>query len=408
MCAHDAACEHSETVTRTVPKSTFRFARSADDRMIAGVAAGVAHRLGIDPTAVRAAFALLTLTGGVGVALYLAGFAIAETGSAPGRVTVERPRDRSIAILLFTGAAFLMFRRAGIWIGDALAWPLALVIVGSLIVWMRRPIGADGPQQLTSLLRTNSIPRAIIGLVVVLIGFVGLAAAAGSVSDIGAVAAALVTLLVGAALVGAPFVSRLTTELADERRTRIRSAERAEVSAHLHDSVLQTLALIQRHADDPRTTARLARRQERELRAWLLGSRSEASASLREAVAAAAESIEDDHGLRVDIVQTGNARCDATTDALVAALKETLTNVAKHAHVEAVSVFVEASATAVTVYVRDRGVGFDVAAIPPDRRGLSESIIARVRRHGGSVEVVSAPGNGTEITLTVPLTESRP
>ena len=118
MCAHDAACEHSETVTRTVPKSTFRFARSADDRMIAGVAAGVAHRLGIDPTAVRAAFALLTLTGGVGVALYLAGFAIAETGSAPGRLTVERPRDRSIAILLFTGAAFLMFRRAGIWIGD--------------------------------------------------------------------------------------------------------------------------------------------------------------------------------------------------------------------------------------------------------------------------------------------------
>jgi signal transduction histidine kinase len=208
----------------------------------------------------------------------------------------------------------------------------------------------------------------------------------------GGVAVALV------AIVG-PWLWRLASERDAERLERIRTQERAEVAARVHDSVMQTLALIQRHVEDPRRVATLARQQERELRAWLYGRRSDADATLVGAVDAAAAEVEQLHGVPVEVVSAGDVPLDDRLAALVLAAREAMTNAAKFARVSAVSVYVEVGDQAASVFVRDRGVGFDPASVPPDRLGLRESIERRMVRHGGSATVTSAPGAGTEVEL---------
>jgi signal transduction histidine kinase len=191
--------------------------------------------------------------------------------------------------------------------------------------------------------------------------------------------------------------------LADERAERIRSQERAETAAHLHDSVLQTLALIQRRSGDPAEVTALARRQERELREWLYGVPGPAGeATLAGALIAAAAEIEERHRITFEVVTVGDAALDGGGEALVAATCEALVNAAKHAEVDRVDLYVEASAGRAAVFVRDRGVGFDPAAVPEDRRGLRDSVDGRIRRHGGEVRISTAPGRGTEIELRVP------
>jgi signal transduction histidine kinase len=162
------------------------------------------------------------------------------------------------------------------------------------------------------------------------------------------------------------------------------------MAARVHDSVLQTLTLIQK---DPTDARRLARRQERELRAWLYPTT--ATGTLADAVDAAAAEIEELHGVRVDVVHTGDAALDERTQALVLAAREAMANAARHSGADEVSVFVEPNA----VYVRDRGRGFDPDSVAADRRGLSESIRGRMERVGGSAKIVSTPGEGTEVEL---------
>ena len=133
--------------------------------------------------------------------------------------------------------------------------------------------------------------------------------AAGTSSTLlapGAVAGALL-------LIGGPWVWRLALERDAERTARIRSEERSDVAARVHDSVLQTLALIQRHADEPRRVAALARRQERELRGWLYGDQplGDETASLVAALAAAAGDVEELHGVRVELASAGDCPVDA-------------------------------------------------------------------------------------------------
>lgn len=199
---------------------------------------------------------------------------------------------------------------------------------------------------------------------------------------------------------------RLAAEqtLAAERAERIRSQERAETAAHLHDSVLQTLALIQRRSADPAQVTALARRSERALRDWLSGRPRAASDAQRfcEAVKDAAADVEAAHHLTVDVVTVGDAPCDERVSALVAAMREALVNAATHAGVDRVSVYAEVGDDGTSVFVRDRGRGFDPAHVAPDRRGISESIVGRVRRHGGDATVRSATGRGTEVHLTLP------
>jgi signal transduction histidine kinase len=203
------------------------------------------------------------------------------------------------------------------------------------------------------------------------------------------------------ALILAPFLWRLGRSLATERAERIRSQERAELAAHLHDSVLQTLTLVQKRADDPRAVAALARSQERELRAWLSGrDPASESASLAAAIELAAARVDAAHSVAIEVVTVGDRPLDEQGEALVAAAGEALTNAAKFAgEAGTIAVYAELGVERAQVFVRDRGRGFDPAAVPADRRGLSESIVGRMQRHGGTAVVRSSPGEGTEIEL---------
>ncbi|HYF24535.1 MAG TPA: ATP-binding protein, partial [Baekduia sp.] len=217
----------------------------------------------------------------------------------------------------------------------------------------------------------------------------------------------LVVVVAALALVAGPFALRAARTISEERAERIRSQERAEVAAHLHDSVLQTLALVQKQAADPRAVATLARRQERELRAWLSGDgAARPDERLVDALRAAAAEVEEAHGVAVEVVAVGDHELDDAHRALVAAAREAILNAARHAgDAGPVRVFLEAEDGRREVFVRDRGRGFDPDAVPPDRRGVRESIVGRMARHGGRATVRSTPGEGTEVELVL---EDRP
>ena len=212
---------------------------------------------------------------------------------------------------------------------------------------------------------------------------------------------AVIAVVVVLGVIFAPWVLRLVRSLTEERSERIRSQERAEVAAHLHDSVLQTLALVQR-SDDPREVAALARRQERELRAWLAGRPAPGQAArLAPALEAAAADVEENHGVPVEVVVVGDRELDPAVEAVVAAAREAMTNAAKFGGGSTVDVYAESTPAALQVFVRDRGPGFDPAAVPADRRGVRESIVGRMERHGGRARISSSPDGGTEVELVL-------
>ena len=228
--------------------------------------------------------------------------------------------------------------------------------------------------------------------------FTGALAAATDV----ALAALVVAIAFG--VIFAPWFVRLAKSLTAERAERIRSQERAEVAAHLHDSVLQTLALVQKRAGNPREVAALARRQERELRTWLSGAPAHGAGErwLAAELESAAQEVEEAHGVPIDVVAVGDAELDADGEALVAAAREAMLNAAKFAGADApVAVYAEATGGRLQVFVRDRGPGFDPSAVPADRRGVRESILGRMERHGGRAAIHASPGGGTEVELVL-------
>jgi signal transduction histidine kinase len=225
----------------------------------------------------------------------------------------------------------------------------------------------------------------------------------GSLQAVGRVALAALVVTIALMLISAPFWLAMVRRLGTERVARARSEERSEVAAHLHDSVLQTLALIQKRSDDPEQVARLARRQERELREWLADDRpTRPDERLADALRAAAAEIEDSHGTPVEAIVVGDMALDERTGALVGAAREALTNAAKFASDGGpVRLYAEIDDDDARVFIDDRGPGFDPDAIPNDRRGIRESIIGRMKRHGGQADIRSAPGDGTEVELSI-------
>ncbi|HET8593254.1 MAG TPA: ATP-binding protein [Solirubrobacterales bacterium] len=225
----------------------------------------------------------------------------------------------------------------------------------------------------------------------------------GVLEAAGDAALAALVVTIALALVSAPLWWTMVRRLGAERTARARSQERAEMAAHLHDSVLQTLALMQKRAGDPDEVSRLARRQERELRSWLAGGEPPRPGErLADALRATAEEVEEHHGAQIEAVVVGDAPLDERMKALVAAAREALTNAAKFASEGGpVRLYAEIEDGAARVFIDDRGAGFDPEAIPEDRRGVRESIIGRMRRYGGSAEIRSGPGGGTEIELTM-------
>jgi signal transduction histidine kinase len=382
--------------------------------MVAGVAAGIARRLRIDPIIVRVGFVALAAVGGAGLALYLVAWALMPAeGSA--RAPIERIAGRRDTWMVVAGAAvlavaaLLLLRKWGLFFGDAIVWPLILAAAGGTLIWRQStaaeapapepPPASRAPRALR--LPRDAMGRALVGVALVVGGglvFLWLNDALAPARD---VLLAVVVVVVALTLILAPWWLRLVHGLASERAERIRSQERAEVAAHLHDSVLQTLALMQKRVDDPREVAALARRQERELRAWLNGRRADGEATVATLLEAAAAEVEEAHGVPVEVVAVGDAPLDPRAEALVAAAREALVNAAKFAGDGPVALFAEVDPERIEVFVRDRGPGFDPAAVPADRRGVRESIVGRMQRHGGRAVVHTAPGAGTEVELVL-------
>lgn len=333
--------------------------------MIAGVCGGLASALRVDATLIRLAFSLLALAGGAGILLYLAFWAHSE-----GRRPI-------VATGLGVAALFALLVALGL--SGASLIGATLILAGAAVAAARGG----------SLRPGGSLPLAAIGLTtagaVIVLGHLG---ASGSFVAPGAIAGALILLL-------GPWL----WQLAAERTERIRLAERAAVAARVHDSVLQTLALVQRHADDPGRVAAIARRQERELRRWLYGTGVQDAATLEDALADAAAEIEELYRVRVELATAGRAELDSAHEQLVLAAREAMANAAKFSGTDEISVYAEADPAGSAVFVRDRGCGFDRTAIPPDRRGIAESIEGRMKRAGGSATITSLPGEGTEIEL---------
>jgi signal transduction histidine kinase len=372
-----------------------RPARSATSREIAGVAAGLAEQLGVRPLLVRAAFLALLPAGGLGLVLYL----LMWGGAVESGRVVEVPAAEATArqkfglAALVVGLLFLM-RGLGLWLGDVFVWPMAFVIMGVAAVWDREggiPSWAN-PRERTA------IGQVLLGGALMIGGAWALSSLSPEdVSRFGSAALGLVAVLAGFALVFGRFVYRLGTDLGNERRERIRSEERAEMAAHLHDSVLQTLALIQR-TDDPKQMNVLARGQERELREWLYGDR-QGHERLSDALQAVAGRVERDHKIPVEVIVVNDFPMDASLNALVGATGEAMTNAAKHSGADRVTVYAEHTGKAIEVFVTDQGKGFDPGTIADDRRGVVDSIVGRMERHGGSASIDSEPGEGTEVTL---------
>ena len=355
------------------PLALPRIRRAGDDRAVAGVCAGIGKSLDVDATLPRLTFALLAFAGGAGIVAYAgAWLALApEDGPAPS------PRRRLLGFVALAVAGAIALRGFGF--SDSLIWPAALCGAGILLA------------------RGRSGAPVIAGLSLVALGvflFVD-QNASGSGRDAAFESSAVAIALL---LILGPWAWRLAAERDAERTGRIRTQERAEMAARVHDSVLQTLALVQRESGDPRRVAALARRQERELRGWLYPDARAEGASLASAIETAAAEVEEVHGIPVELVRTGDVPLDEQVEALVLAAREAMANAAEHSGAEQVSAFVDVGEDEIAVYVRDRGTGFDPEQLPEGSHGIADSIRGRMERAGGTAVLTSSP-EGTEVEL---------
>ena len=414
--------------------------RPRPGRVVAGVAGGVATHLGLPVRAVRVGFVVTTITGGFGAIVYLWLWALVPSSDTVARLPTDSPDgdrepvgspqslagpdrpgtdqpeadragrrrptgrgiDVAIGVLLLAAAGAVLLSRLGWPVQLGLVLPLLIVAGGAALAYTqldeversRWTARAGGPGRAAAL-------RVVGGLVLVLLGVLLVVVRSTDVAYAGRVLVAVIAVLGGAALVLAPWGIRLWRDLDAERAARVRDAERADIAAHLHDSVLQTLALIQRASADPAQVVRLARAQERDLRGWLYGSRTAGAGTLDGEVRALAEDVEDRHGVAVEVVVVGDRVLGERGLVLIAALREAMVNAVRHAG-PPVSVYVESGPDGIEAFVRDRGPGFDLSVVPQDRLGVRESIVGRMQRHGGSAGVRSLPGSGTEVALRMP------
>ena len=384
--------------------------RNPDGGIIAGVCAGVSEHFDVDVRLVRLIAAFVVVIGGVGVAIYALAWALIPVATGTGGE--RRPMARAQAALLVAVmvAVSVALRQSGLRVAESIVLPMVLMVCGMALAWRPtitspgEPAGEGNARARVGVARAGRIdvPRVVVGGLLVVLASAALLHAAGVLSSLGRAIGAVVLVAATAAALTGPWFLRMARSLGSERAARIREQERAEVAAHLHDSVLQTLALIQKRAEDPREVAKLARRQERELRRWLLQRPGEVEAvTVATALQRAAAEVEELHLVPIEVVTVGDGPLDGRREALVQAAREAMTNAAKFAGGARVDIYAEVEPDRVEVYVRDRGLGFDPGEIPSDRRGVRDSIIGRMLRHEGRATVHSMPGAGTEIELVM-------
>lgn len=378
-----------------------RLYRATSGRALGGVAAGLAEHLGLSPVVVRVAFAALTLAGGAGVVMYAAFWVFVpqrEDGSGAG---AAESRGQLLALAVLALGGLLLLNRIGWFSGASTVLPIGLALAGLALVW-RQADEAQRARWRATAAGPRGLARLAGGAVLLIAGIAGFLATRG---ELGAAREGLLStgvVVAGLAVLTGPFWFRMTADLRAERRERIRSQERAEVAAHVHDSVLQTLALIQKAADDPREVTRLARGQERELRSWLYRPAADAAVQFAAALEQAAAEVEEAHRTPVEVVVVGDCLADGPVGAVVAAAREAMVNAAKHSGAAQVQVYAEVEPEQLTVFVRDRGRGFVPSEVPADRYGVAQSVVGRMERNGGSAHVRTAPGEGTEVRLEMP------
>ncbi|MFI1398889.1 PspC domain-containing protein [Streptomyces sp. NPDC020681] len=397
--------------------------RSADGRLLGGVARGLAGHLGLPVIWVRLVFLGLFMAQGLGVLLYAVFWIVVPLGvggraaeprsvfetTDDGRRRLRKPdKGQLVAMvaLLFGAAIFA----ANVDMGSSTnryVWPTLLIGAGVVLVWRQ----ADNARrarwtQIGRRRRLLQLGRSLAGVALVGLGLTVFVVVRGSAAQLGNVLTAAIAVIAGVALLAGPWLVRMTQDLSEERTMRIRAQERAEVAAHVHDSVLHTLTLIQRSADDGGEVRRLARAQERELRNWLYKpegngkDEDEEPHTLAEAVKKAAAEVEDKHGVPLEVVVVGDCPLDEKLAAQMQAAREAMVNAAKYGgEGGAVQVYAEVEGRTVFVSVRDRGPGFDLDSVPDDRMGVRESIIGRMQRNGGTARLRSVPGGGTEVEL---------
>ncbi|MGW5921433.1 ATP-binding protein [Nocardia fluminea] len=406
-----------EPVGAPMPE-TPRLVRRSGGRVVGGVAGGLADHLGVDVIKVRLAFVLLSALVGAGLVAYGLLWIFTPGGADAAKPTGDERRQAIGLALLGLGLAVTVG-----WLFQGTAAnviaPIVVVAVGAALVWREYDVAAPGPRALFGLPARPSVvtwSRIVAGATLIVVGLGVVVLARIDLSSLGSALIAVAVTLVGAGLLTVPLWLRMVRALNAERGARIRNEEREEIASHLHDSVLQTLALIQRQAEDPQEVLRLARSQERELRKWLFDDTAPAQSSLATALRTIAGEVEDQHGVKVTPVTVGDVAMDPGDTgaglpkehftALLGATREALVNAAKHADVPEIDLFAETEPHQVSIFVRDRGAGFDVSAVPADRRGVAKSICARVERRGGTAVIDSTLGRGTEVRIVMPRTDS--
>jgi len=420
-CQHDPSGPHWHRGPPRLRRGTGGpLRRDPAERLAGGVAAGVAAWRGFNVTAVRIVFALIAVAGGWGVALYVMAWLLVPAAGAD-RSIGSKARSDTRGIRLAVGLAsvlVLVLLAAGAlnegWF-VSWAWPQVFSVAGLVLIWRNAP--AEEQATLRHLVEPlgavpgTKAPARWSVLRLVIAGLL-LAAGLGWLLSVHA-SLALLRPLGGVALVIAaivlllgPWWLRIARELVLERQARVRAEERADIAARIHDSVLQTLALIQRRADDPHKVVQLARMQERELRSWLFEGRAPHEADSGTTLAAGVRQIQQDvetrYGVPVEAVTVGDCELDDNLNALLAAAREATVNAAKWSGAGVISLFAEVEPAEVSLVVRDRGRGFDPGAVPADRKGLAESVHGRMARRGGTAAVSTAEGEGTKVTLVMP------
>jgi signal transduction histidine kinase len=386
-----------------------RLYRRRENRLVAGVASGLSDHLGIDVLLVRIGFVVSIALGGLGVLLYTAFWVVVPQSDDESER--QHQTDARVQLVAFAalGAAMLLVAQL-LGFGASLLWPAAATVTGAAILWRQADESsrnrwrgvAERQRVALSGARGRTTARYVGGVALVLIGMGTFLATQNAfpVARRAFLPAVVVTL--GLIVVVGPWLLRYWREATDERTARIREHERVELAGRIHDSMLQTLTLIQRRADDPEEVRRLVRHSERELRGWLYRSAAPAT-SLRAMVAASCGQVEDEYDVTINLVVVGDHPAGPPVEPIVQAMREAAVNAAKHSGVRDISVYVEVSATSLEIYVRDRGKGFKPAAIPDDHFGVRESIVARMQRHGGEATIRSTRRTGTEVRLSLPL-----
>jgi signal transduction histidine kinase len=375
---------------------------SSRDRWLAGVAGAIAREIGVTPVVIRIGFVLLTLSAGIGLALYAAAwlsFTFYDERHR-GRVYHPIPKGRSSSHRQLGVASivigFMLFSKNVLAIGvdDAQLWPVAVAAFGMLLAWSSGKVDWAAPFELL---------RAVGGLTLAATGVIAFIALNFGASAAPKALLIATVVLSGVVLVVAPWLWRAASQVSEARADRRRANERAELAAHLHDSVLQTLSLIQRSAGDRSATLSLARRQERELRDWLSGKAgADSGCDFRARLMEVASEVEAQHGVPVEVVVVGEAPIDEGLSAALSAGREAMVNAAKHSGAARVDVYAELCESSLDLFVRDTGRGFDPTAVAADRRGVGESIVGRMQRAGGQASIASEPGRGTEVALMMP------